>query len=75
MNTTQEQIENLLDGAEPNISSISKESRQLSSLVWRSDIDLLEKIEHYEDIINIEVPYGGLIEYEFDRGVYRKQEL
>ncbi len=37
----------------------------------RAIIKYIEKISD-EDIINVEVPYAGLIEYEYDKGVYKK---
>jgi 2,3-bisphosphoglycerate-dependent phosphoglycerate mutase len=36
----------------------------------RAIIKYVEKISD-EDIINIEMPFGGLLQYEFDKGIYR----
>ena len=37
----------------------------------RALIKYIEKIPD-DKIINLEIPYGGLLKYEFDRGVYKK---
>jgi len=40
----------------------------------RAVIKYIEKISD-EDIINLEVPYAGLIKYEFNHGLYKKEDL
>jgi 2,3-bisphosphoglycerate-dependent phosphoglycerate mutase len=40
----------------------------------RAIIKYVEKISD-KDVINLEVPYAGLLEYEFERGVYKKISL
>jgi threonine synthase len=45
----------LLDGAIPTISGVSKESQLLSAMVKDTTLSLVDRIESYEDIINIEV--------------------
>lgn len=39
----------------------------------RALIKYLEKVPD-DDIINIEVPYGGLLEYEFEKGQFKKSQ-
>ncbi len=45
----------LLDGASKLQNAISKESRALSAIVKDKDIPFIERIESYEDIINLEI--------------------
>lgn len=37
----------------------------------RALVKYLEKISD-EDVVNLEIPYGGLLEYEFNNGIYKK---
>lgn len=37
----------------------------------RALVKYLEKISD-EEVINLEIPYGGQLEYEFDNGIYKK---
>ncbi|KPK84232.1 MAG: threonine synthase [Bacteroides sp. SM23_62_1] len=45
----------LIDGAISNQPALSRETQQLKSIVLDSEISLLERLEAYEEIINIEV--------------------
>jgi threonine synthase len=45
----------LLDGAMPGASGISRESLELSRLVKDSGLSLIDRVESYEDIMNLEV--------------------
>ena len=70
----------LLDGASKLGNVISKETKHLSSLVKNKNLSLIDRIESYEDIINIEVGDTALsrarnVEREIDmRQLYLKFE-
>ncbi len=46
---------NMLDGAVPGTTGVSKETHQLSAMVRDLNFSLVDRLESYEDIINLEV--------------------
>ncbi len=71
---------NLRDGVRTSENKVSSESKKLSELVKNNDKSLVDRLESYEDIINLEVGDTGLnraktLEREFDiRQLYIKYE-
>lgn len=46
---------NMLDGSSPHLTGVSKESQQLSLMVKDSSLSKIDRIESFEDIINIDI--------------------
>ena len=60
----------MLDGAKPDHAGVSKESQLLSSMVKDPALSLVDRLESYEDIINLEV---GDTSFTRARNVEREQ--